>query len=299
MPAGRHCLAGGGYPYSMEPSEARLEPHSNGGFPPESADLLMPPQSIPTASPDPHRRPAVTTVDSTEYAKFSAMAEAWWDPLGDFKPLPQLNPTRIGFIRDVATRHFGRERGDTPLEGLSLCEIGCGGGLLTEPMRRLGADVTGVDPSARNIGIARAHAEKSGLKITYLQCAAEDMVERRAGFDIVLAMEVVEHVANVDAFIASCTQLVRPGGLLFFATLNRTAKAFALAIVGAEYVMRWLPRGTHDWRKFVKPSELAHPLRRAGFAIEQMTGVSFNPLTDKWSLTRDLDVNYMLAAKHA
>jgi len=257
----------------------------------------MPPQSIPTASPDPHRRPAVTTVDSTEIAKFSAMAEAWWDPLGDFKPLHQLNPTRIGFIRDVPTRQFGREPGDTPLEGLGLCEIGCGGGLLTEPMRRLGAEVTGVDPSARNIGIARAHAEKSGLKITYLQCAAEDMVERRAGFDIVLAMEVVEHVANVDAFIASCTQLVRPGGLLFFATLNRTAKAFALAIVGAEYVMRWLPRGTHDWRKFVKPSELAHPLRRAGFAIEQMTGVTYNPLTDRWSQTRDLDVNYMLAAK--
>jgi 2-polyprenyl-6-hydroxyphenyl methylase/3-demethylubiquinone-9 3-methyltransferase len=241
--------------------------------------------------------PAVTTVDSTEIAKFSAMAEAWWDPAGDFKPLHRLNPTRIGFIRDVATRHFGREPGDTPLEGLSLCEIGCGGGLLTEPMRRLGAEVTGVDPSQRNIGVARSHAEKSGLKITYLQCAAEDMVERGQHFDIVLAMEVVEHVANVDAFIASCARLVRPNGLIFFATLNRTAKAFALAIVGAEYVMRWLPRGTHDWRKFVKPSELAHPLRRAGFAIEQMTGVAYNPLADRWSLTRDLDVNYMLAAK--
>jgi 2-polyprenyl-6-hydroxyphenyl methylase/3-demethylubiquinone-9 3-methyltransferase len=254
-------------------------------------------QSNPMVSPDPRGEPAVTTVDSTEIAKFSAMAEAWWDPLGDFKPLHQLNPTRIRFIRDIATRHFGREPNDTPLEGLSLCEIGCGGGLLTEPMRRLGAEVTGVDPSARNIGVARAHAEKSGLKITYLQCAAEDMVARRESFDIVLAMEVLEHVANVDAFIASCGALVRPGGLIVFATLNRTAKAFALAIVGAEYIMRWLPRGTHDWRKFVKPSELAHPLRRAGFAIEQMTGVAYNPLTDRWSLTRDLDVNYMLAAK--
>jgi len=259
-------------------------------------------QSTPIASSDPGEGAAealgVTTVDSTEIAKFSAMAEAWWDPHGDFKPLHILNPTRIGFIRDVAARHFGRETGgDAPLDGLSLCEIGCGGGLLTEPMRRLGAEVTGVDPSARNIGIARSHAENAGLKITYLQCAAEDMVERRESFDIVLAMEVVEHVANVDVFIASCAQLVNPSGLMFFATLNRTAKAFALAIVGAEYVMRWLPRGTHDWRKFVKPSELAHPLRRAGFAIEQLTGVTYNPLADRWSLSRDLDVNYMLAAK--
>jgi len=255
-------------------------------------------QSKPMVSPDPRQGPAVSTVDSTEIAKFNAMAEAWWDPHGDFKPLHQLGPTRIGFIRDVAARHFGRlAGGDAPLDGLSLCEIGCGGGLLTEPMRRLGAEVTGVDPSPRNIGIARSHAEKSGLKITYLQCAAEDMVERRESFDIVLAMEVVEHVANIDAFIASCAQLVNPGGLIFFSTLNRTAKAFALAIVGAEYIMRWLPRGTHDWRKFVKPSELAQPLRRAGLAIEQMTGVTYNPLADRWSLSRDLDVNYMLVAK--
>ncbi len=262
----------------------------------------MTPQSPPIASPDPRQgssdAPAITSVDSTEIAKFSAMAEAWWDPHGDFKPLHRLNPVRIGFIRDAAARHFGRDPDrDAPLEGLVLCEIGCGGGLLTEPMRRLGAEVTGVDPSARNIGIARSHAEAAGLKITYLPCAAEDLVERGDAFDIVLAMEVVEHVANVDAFIASCAHLVRPGGLMFFATLNRTAKAFALAIVGAEYVMRWLPRGTHDWRKFVKPSELAHPLRRAGLSVERITGVTYNPLADRWSLSRDLDVNYMLAAK--
>ena len=246
----------------------------------------------------PSHASAVTTVDSTEIAKFSAMAEAWWDPHGDFKPLHILNPTRIAFIRDLAARHFGRDPGvEAPLEGLTLCEIGCGGGLLTEPMRRLGAEVTGIDPSARNIGIARSHAETGGIKITYLQCAAEDMIERRESFDIVLAMEVVEHVANVDLFIASCAQLVKPGGLMFLATLNRTAKAFAFAIVGAEYVMRWLPRGTHDWRKFVKPSELANPLRRAGLSIERLTGVTYNPLADRWSLSRDLDVNYMLAAK--
>jgi 2-polyprenyl-6-hydroxyphenyl methylase/3-demethylubiquinone-9 3-methyltransferase len=240
--------------------------------------------------------PAVTTVDSTEIAKFTAMAEAWWDPHGDFKPLHQLNPTRIGFIRDVAMRHFGREPGDTPLDGLTLCEIGCGGGLLTEPMRRLGAEVTGVDPSARNIAIARSHAEAGGLKITYLQCAAEDMVERRESFDIVLAMEVVEHVANVDAFIGSCAHLVNPGGLMFFATLNRTAKAFALAIVGAEYVMRWLPRGTHDWVKFVKPSELARALATNGFKLGALEGMVYDPIERDWRLGKDLAVNYLAFA---
>lgn len=241
-----------------------------------------------------------TTVDATEIAKFTAMAEAWWDPLGDFRPLHRFNPTRIAYIRDVAGAHFGRDTtAEAPLEGLSLLEVGCGGGLLTEPMQRLGAEVTGIDPAPRNIGVARTHAEKSGLKITYLPCAAEDLLESGNRYDIVLAMEVVEHVADVGLFIRNCARLVSPNGLMFLATLNRTAKAFAFAVVGAEYVLRWLPRGTHDWRKFVKPSELAGALRRSGMSIEQMTGVSFNPLTDRWSLTRDLDVNYMLAAKHA
>ena len=163
-------------------------------------------------------------------------------------------------------------------------------------MRRLGAEVTGVDPSHRNIGIARAHAEKSGLKITYLQCAAEDMVDREERFDIVLAMEVVEHVANVDAFIASCAQLVRPGGLMFFSTINRTAKAYALAIVGAEYIMRWLPRGTHDWRKFVKPSELARHTRAAGLDVRDLTGMAFSPMAG-WRLDpHDVAVNYLMLA---
>jgi 2-polyprenyl-6-hydroxyphenyl methylase/3-demethylubiquinone-9 3-methyltransferase len=256
-------------------------------------------------SPSPHQTSssvsrAGTTVDATEIAKFTAMAEAWWDPHGDFKPLHRFNPIRISYIRDVAAAHFGRDTGsEAPLTGLSLLEVGCGGGLLTEPMRRLGAEVTGIDPAPRNIGIARAHAEQSGLKITYLPCAAEDLLESGNRFDIVLAMEVIEHVADVGTFIQDCARLVAPGGLLFVATLNRTAKAFALAIVGAEYVLRWLPRGTHDWRKFVKPSELAQALRKAGMGIDQMTGVTFNPLTERWSLTRDLDVNYMLAAKPA
>lgn len=241
-----------------------------------------------------------TTVDATEIAKFTAMAEAWWDPLGDFKPLHKFNPTRIAYIRDRVCGHFGRDAAtEMPFDGLSLLEVGCGGGLLTEPMRRLGAEVTGIDPAPRNIGVARAHAEQAGLKITYLPCAAEDLLESGETYDIVLAMEVVEHVADVDEFIRNCSRLMKPGGLLFLATINRTAKAFALAIVGAEYVLRWLPRGTHDWRKFVRPSELAGALRRSGVSITHMTGVSFNPLTDKWSLVRDLDVNYMLAATRA
>ncbi len=262
--------------------------------------FLMNPQSASPHRTGPGQNRAGTTVDATEIAKFTAMAEAWWDPHGDFKPLHRFNPIRIAYIRDVAAAHFDRDAaGEAPLAGLSLLEVGCGGGLLTEPMRRLGAEVTGIDPAPRNIGVARTHAEQAGLKITYLPCAAEDVIETGASFDIVLAMEVVEHVADVNAFIHDCSRLVKPGGLLFLATLNRTAKAFALAIVGAEYVLRWLPRGTHDWRKFVKPSELAQALRQAGMSIDQMTGVSFNPLTERWSLTRDLDVNYMLAAKPA
>jgi 2-polyprenyl-6-hydroxyphenyl methylase/3-demethylubiquinone-9 3-methyltransferase len=166
-------------------------------------------------------------------------------------------------------------------------------------MRRLGAEVTGIDPAPRNIGVARTHAEQSGLKITYLPCAAEDLAAGGTTYDILLAMEVIEHVADVGIFIQDCARLVKPGGLLFLATLNRTAKAFALAIVGAEYVLRWLPRGTHDWRKFVKPSELARALRAAGLRIDQMTGVAYNPLAERWSLSRDLDVNYMMVAKPA
>lgn len=258
----------------------------------------MNPQSPAQPATDLGQTRAGTTVDATEIAKFTAMAEAWWDPHGDFKPLHRLNPVRIAYIRDVAAAHFGREAGaEAPLEGLALLEVGCGGGLLCEPMRRLGAEVTGIDPAPRNIGVARTHAEATGLKITYLPCAAEDLLERGDTYDIVLAMEVVEHVADVGTFIQNCSRLVRPGGLMFLATLNRTAKAFAFAIVGAEYVLRWLPRGTHDWRKFVKPSELAQALRKSGMSVDRITGVTYNPLTEAWSQTRDLDVNYMLAAK--
>lgn len=251
-----------------------------------------------SSGPDPTAGAARSaTVDSAEIAKFSAMADLWWDPAGAFKPLHRLNPVRLAYIRDAAIRHFARDADSAlPLSGLRVLDIGCGGGLLAEPLSGMGADVTGIDASERNIGIARAHALRSGAKVTYFACAVEDLVGREAGFDVVLAMEVVEHVADVAAFVGASADLVRPGGLLLVATLNRTAKAFALAIVGAEYVMRWLPRGTHDWRKFVKPSELASALRPTGLSVTRLTGVTYNPLNDRWSLSGDLDVNFMLEA---
>ena len=237
------------------------------------------------------------SVDPAETAKFAAMAEAWWDPHGKFRPLHKFNPTRIAYIRDRLARHRNRDPLDNrPLDGLRLLDIGCGGGLLAEPMARLGATVTGIDAVERNIRVARAHAADSSLAIDYRVGTAEDLAAGGAKFDAVLTLEVVEHVADLQAFLAACCALLADDGLLFIATINRTAKAFALAVVGAEYVLRWLPRGTHDWRKFVRPSEIATGLRRHGVDIAEITGVGYSPLTDKWSLTRDLDVNYMLMA---
>lgn len=241
-----------------------------------------------------------STVDPVEIEKFAAMAEAWWDPTGKFRPLHRLNPVRVQFIRDRACAHFGRDPlAPEPLSGLSLVDIGCGGGLLTEPMARLGATATGIDATQRNIEIARAHALQSGAGITYLPCAAEDLVAAGQRFDIVLAMEIVEHVADVDAFLCALAGVMKPGGLLFLATMSRTAKSYALAIIGAEYILRWLPRGTHDWSRFVRPSELAKGLRRHGLGIAELTGVSYNPLKDNFRLSRDLDVNYMALIKGA
>ena len=258
----------------------------------------MNPQNASPPPTSPGKDRGGTTVDATEIAKFTAMAEAWWDPHGDFKPLHRFNPIRIAYIRDVAAAHFGRDAaGEAPFAGLSLLEVGCGGGLLTEPMRRLGAEVTGIDPAPRNIGVARTHAEQSGLKITYLPCAAEDLIETGASFDIVLAMEVVEHVADVDAFIHDCARLVNPGGLLFLATLNRTAKAFALAIVGAEYVLRWLPVGTHSWNKFVTPDELDKTIETHGLSVVEESGIMYDLMHDRWIAAADMDVNYMVAAE--
>ena len=239
------------------------------------------------------------TIDDAEIAKFEKMAEDWWDPEGPFKPLHALSPVRIRFIRDQIIQHskLSESAGPRPLTGLRVLDIGCGGGLLCEPMSRLGADVTGVDAAERNIAIARNHATGMELPIAYRCAAAEDLVAEGLTYDIVLNMEVVEHVADVDLFLGTVAKLIRPGGLMVVATMNRTAKAYALAIIGAEHVMRWLPVGTHDWRKFVKPSEMARHLRAANMRIETLTGLTYNPFTSGWSLNeRDLSVNYMATA---
>jgi 2-polyprenyl-6-hydroxyphenyl methylase/3-demethylubiquinone-9 3-methyltransferase len=239
---------------------------------------------------------AHTTVDPAEIERFSRIAGEWWDPAGKFAPLHRLNPLRIGYIRDRAAAHWKRDPlTGLPLQGLSLLDIGCGGGLLSEPMARLGAHVTGVDAAARNIRVAALHAGKQGLNIDYRQGTAEALAASDIQFDIVLALEVVEHVADVDLFLKSCGRMVKPGGLLFLSTLNRTAKSWALAIAGAEYILRWLPRGTHDWKKFLKPSEVVDSLGAAGIDAQEIVGVVYSPLSRAWSLNKnDLDVNYML-----
>lgn len=239
---------------------------------------------------------ANTTVDPAEIERFSRIAGEWWDPTGKFAPLHRLNPLRIGYIRDRAAGHWQRDAlSGTPLRGLTLLDIGCGGGLLSEPMARLGARVTGVDAAARNIGVAALHAEKQGLEIDYRQGTAEALADSASQFDIVLALEIVEHVADVGLFLKSCGRMVKPGGLLFLSTLNRTAKAWLLAIAGAEYVLGWLPRGTHDWKKFLKPSEVVTGLRAGGIEAQEIVGVVYSPLSRAWSLSKgDLDVNYML-----
>ncbi len=237
------------------------------------------------------------TASAEELARFAAMAEAWWDPDGKFKPLHRLNPPRIDYIRLTAARHFGLDpHADQPLKGLSLLDVGCGGGLLSEPMRRLGAEVTGVDALERNIGIASVHAEEGGLDIDYRCMLPEVLAESGETFDIVLTMEIIEHVADLDAFAEACAKLAKPGGAWFLSTVNRTLKSLALAKVMAEYVLRWLPAGTHDWSKFVKPSELARALRNQGAEVKNLTGVTYNPLVDEWFTSRDLTVNYMAYA---
>jgi 2-polyprenyl-6-hydroxyphenyl methylase/3-demethylubiquinone-9 3-methyltransferase len=239
---------------------------------------------------------AHTTVDPAEIDRFSRIAGEWWDPAGKFAPLHRLNPLRIGYIRDRAAAHWQRDAlSGVPLQGLSVLDIGCGGGLLSEPMARLGARVTGVDAAARNVGVAALHAEKQGLAIDYRRGTAEALAASGNQFDIVLALEIVEHVADVNLFLKSCGQMVKPDGLLFLSTLNRTAKAWALAIAGGEYILRWLPRGTHDWKKFLKPSEVVNGLDAAGIAAQEIVGVVYSPLSRAWSLSKsDLDVNYML-----
>ena len=246
----------------------------------------------------PHRQGAQSTVDPDEVERFSALAAEWWDPRGKMAPLHKFNPVRIGYIRDRAAERFGRDpkRLDS-LKGLHILDIGCGGGLLSEPLARLGAAVVGIDPSETNIAAAREHAAQSDLPVDYRCTTAEALAERGETFDIVLAMEVVEHVADVPLFVQSCAALTRPGGLMIAATINRTLKSFALAIVGAEYILRWLPVGSHRWEKFVTPNELEIAMQQGGLRVQQEQGVIYNIIADRWQLSTDTDVNYMLVAE--
>jgi 2-polyprenyl-6-hydroxyphenyl methylase / 3-demethylubiquinone-9 3-methyltransferase len=239
-----------------------------------------------------------SSVDIAEIEKFQAMAAEWWDPEGKFKPLHMLNPCRLDYICAQIAGEFGRDlKAPRPFEGLRLLDIGCGGGLLSEPMARLGAAVTGADAAARNIPVARLHAEEQGLDIDYRHTTAEALVEAGETFDVVLNMEVVEHVADPLAYLTACRDLLKPGGLMICSTINRNARSFAMAIVGAEWVMRWLPKGTHDWSKFITPDELYGLLRGAGLSPVDRMGFVFNPLTWSWSLSeRDLAVNYVTAS---
>ena len=239
-----------------------------------------------------------TTVDDAEIAKFQAMAEEWWDPNGKFRPLHMLNPCRLDYITSQIAAEFDRDlRVVQPFQGLRLLDIGCGGGLLSEPMARLGAQVIGADAAERNIPVARLHAEAQGLEIDYRHTTAEALAAAGERFDVVLNMEVVEHVADPLTYLSACHDLLKPGGLMICSTINRNAKSFAMAIVGAEYVMRWLPKGTHEWRKFITPDELFEFLRRAGLDPVDRKGMVFNPLSWNWSLSaRDLSVNYVTTA---
>lgn len=241
---------------------------------------------------------AKTTIDQSEVDRFSAMAAEWWSPTGKFKPLHKFNPVRLAYIRDRAAENFSRSpKSAKPLEGLRVLDIGCGGGLLSEPVARMGAEVVGADPSEKNIGIASTHAKASGVAVDYRAVTAEQLAEAGETFDLVLNMEVVEHVADVELFMNTCASMVRPGGLMFVATINRTMKAAALAIFAAENVLRWLPRGTHQYEKLVRPEELEKSLAASGLEIVDRTGVFFNPLANQWNLSKDMDVNYMLLAK--
>jgi len=236
----------------------------------------------------------VGTASPEEIARFTAMAEAWWDPTGKFKPLHRFNPVRLDFMRRHLAAHFGRDESlIRPFEGLSLLDVGSGGGLLSEPLARMGFKVTGIDAGEKNVAVARLHAEQTGVEVDYRVATPESLGPDET-FDVVLSMEVVEHVPDVSAFLGHATAHLKPGGAFLGATLNRTAKAWALAVVGAEYVLGWLPRGTHDWHKFVRPSEFAAMLRDHGVQVRRMAGMAYNPLADSWRETENLDVNYML-----
>lgn len=258
----------------------------------------MPANEIPPEAP---------SIDQDEVARFDRLGEDWWDPHGPMRALHAFNPTRVDYLRRLISRRRARLRthdetaggtpADKPLAGLTILDIGCGAGLLSEALCRLGAQMTGIDPAPTNIKMARRHAEQSGLAIDYLCTTAEALAAEGKSFDVVLAMEVIEHVRDVESFIACAAGLARPGGLFIAATLNRTLKSYALAILGAEYVLQWVPKGTHSWAQFVKPAELAAAMRNAGLHVIDETGVGFDPLSGKWRESRSMDVNYIIAAE--
>lgn len=242
-------------------------------------------------------RQSSPTLDREEVARFARLGGEWWDPNGPFKPLHRISPVRLTYLRDQLCAHFGRDpKQGKSLEGLSLLDIGCGGGLVCEPLARLGAGVTGIDPGAESIEAAKAHAEAGGLEIDYQAATAEELAARGQSYDAVLLLEVVEHVPDVPALLKAIAPLVRPGGLMILSTLNRTLKAYALAIVGAEYILRWLPIGTHQWDRFVTPGELRSALAGAGLMLTDTTGMIYDPFADEWRLGRDTDVNYFATA---
>ncbi len=234
----------------------------------------------------------MTSVNKKEIEKFSKMATEWWDPEGKFKPLHKFNPVRIKYIKENIIYNFKLKNKIKPLSGISILDIGCGGGLLSEPMSRMGAHVTGIDASSKNINIARIHSKKSKLKINYL-CSSPEKLKSEKKFDVILNMEIVEHVEDIDFFLKSCSRLLKKNGLMFVATINKTLKSYIFAIVGAEYILRWLPIGTHEWEKFVKPNDLKNILLKNNLSLNKLIGVNFNIVTNKWNISKDVSVNYI------
>ena len=234
----------------------------------------------------------MTSVNKKEIDKFSKMANEWWDPEGKFKPLHKFNPTRIKYIKENIINNFKLKNKSKPLSGIKILDIGCGGGLLSEPMSRMGANVTGIDASDKNIKIAKLHSKKNKLKINYL-CSSPEKLKIEKKFDVILNMEIVEHVEDIDFFLKSCSKLLKKNGLMFVATINKTLKSYVFAIVGAEYVLRWLPIGTHEWEKFVKPGDLKKILMKYDLSLNKLEGMKFNIIKDEWSISRDLSINYI------
>ena len=232
------------------------------------------------------------TINNKEIEKFSKIAEEWWDPRGKFKPLHKFNPIRISYIKDNIVNSFNLKNTKKPLENIKILDIGCGGGLLSEPMSRLGAEVYGIDASEKNINVAKLHAKKNNLKINY-SCSSPENFTTKIKFDVILNMEIVEHVKDVDFFLKSCSKLLKKNGIMFVATLNKTLKSYLFAILGAEYILRWLPIGTHDWEKFVKPNKLIEILKKNDLSLEKLDGMKFNPLKNEWNLSSDKKINYI------